>query len=59
MPKHQNKVICPWCGHKHRTDIGDFDPDADGDVTECFDCEKPFSVTAEVTIEWTTERIEI
>lgn len=50
--------ICPYCGHRH-TDLEDFVFDnAELDEDECNSCGKIFQTERQVTVRYTTRKME-
>lgn len=55
---YQSKVTCPHCGDVNE-DTWDLDLDEDIiDELECGVCEKKFSVQTDVTVEYSTAKID-
>ncbi len=53
--KHEytDEVVCPYCFHEH-SDSWEFNDWVEG--YECHECEKPFNVTRNVTINYSTSK---
>lgn len=49
----ESEVTCPWCGYEH-SDSWEF---SDGDY-DCADCEKPFGVSRDESVTYSTVRRE-
>jgi hypothetical protein len=55
---YTDDIVCPWCG-KHYQDCGDwFDGGRESASHDCDECGKPFSVTREFSVTYTTEKEE-
>ena len=48
-------IVCPWCGYKHE-ESWEFDDDGDD---ECANCGQPFFYSREVTVTYSTHRVNI
>ncbi|SRR3972149_1020349 len=54
--KHTNQIICPYCGHE---DDESWNLEEEGETQKtCESCEKEFNVEKEVSITYSTSRIE-
>lgn len=51
--EYSDEVICPHCGYEH----GDSWEMGEGD-NECSECEKPFSMSRNVSVTYSTEKLE-
>jgi hypothetical protein len=51
--RYTHEIVCPHCGHKHRDswEYGEGEHD-------CALCERPFDLTRDVSVTYSTEKIE-
>lgn len=52
------EITCPWCGHKANNSWQLHLWDGDEDEIECGECDRNFTVTCSVTIDYTSRKIE-
>lgn len=51
--------VCPWCGYLMQ-DAWELDLEGDGSTStsDCGDCEREYKVTMELTVQYSTEKVE-
>lgn len=55
---HTINAICPWCGYEHLDTWDFFDRNTEETVegAECDRCGRPFTITRNVSVTYSTER---
>lgn len=51
------EIVCPWCGYEYG-DSWEFGNNESG-IDDCQGCEKPFSWSRNISIDYSTEKIEM
>lgn len=54
--ENTDKIVCPYCGHAHE-DSWEYN-DWSGTRIVCHSCNEEFELHVEVSVEYTTERVE-
>ena len=52
--KNTRNIICPYCGYE---DTDSWEHEADRDEIECTECDETFKYEREITIDYTTKKI--
>jgi DNA-directed RNA polymerase subunit RPC12/RpoP len=54
--ENTEKIVCPYCGYAHK-DSWEYN-DSSGTRVACHSCAEEFELHVEVSVEYTTERVE-